>query len=154
MSARSLVSAIALVGAASAAPTVTASAAVPPRAVLGGMVCERGANPLDRAVAIVAVMRPLPGTERMELRFQLERRAVGTQGFTEIHGGDLGQWRHPTDPSTLGQRADDVWRLDKQVANLTGPAAYRFRVTFRWTGNAGHELGRVVRLTAPCDQPR
>jgi hypothetical protein len=154
MSRRSLVRAIALVGAASAALTVPAGAAAPPRASLEGMVCARGANPLDRAVAIVAVMRPLPGTERMELRFQLERRAAGTQGFTEVRGGDLGQWRHPTDPPTLGQRPDDVWRLNKEVANLTGPAVYRFRVTFRWTGSGGHALGRMVRLTAPCVQPQ
>jgi hypothetical protein len=132
---------------------VSADAAPAPRALLEGMVCARASNPLDRAVGITAVMRPVAGTERMELRFQLLRRPAGAPGFSEVQGGDLGVWRHPTDPATLGQRPDDVWRLNKQVANLAGPAVYRFRVTFRWKGTSGRVLEHLVRLSELCSQP-
>jgi hypothetical protein len=144
---------IALVCAAFGSLSVAAGAAAPPRASLEPIFCLRAANPLDRAVAVTAVMRPVPGTDRMELRFELERRFAGAQGFSEVHGGDLGLWRHPTDP-TLGQRPADVWKLNKEVVNLVAPAVYRFGVTFRWIGNAGQVLGRVMRLSGTCDQPR
>jgi hypothetical protein len=161
-----LIGLIALVSAGSGAFSATAGAAgtagtagaavvapsPPPRASLQPIVCVRGSNRLDRAVAVTAVMRPVPGTWRMELRFQLERRPSGATAFSQVYGGDLGRWRHPTNPATLGQRPGDVWRLKKEVVNLVAPAVYRFRVTFRWSGSAGQALGQVTRLSGACAQ--
>jgi hypothetical protein len=95
-------------------------------------------------------MRPIPGTERLAVRFQLLRRQDGAASL--VRGGDLGTWISPAD-ATLGRRAADVWQLTKSVADLAAPADYRFRVSFRWLGRHGRILGRAMRLTAECHQP-
>jgi hypothetical protein len=131
----------------------SAGAAELPRASLEQMACQRASSALNRMVGITAVMRPLVGTRRMQLKFGLERRVASGQGFTDVQGRDLGNWLHPTAPATLGQRTDDVWRVQKEVVNLTAPAVYRFRVSFKWTGSSGHTLGRVVLRSRTCYQP-
>ncbi len=135
----------------------TASAAVPaPRAQLRGLLCQRhtghNLDPASRAVAIDAVMRPLAGTLKMTLRFQLLSRPKGAGSFRAVRGGDLGSWLSPHNP-TLGSRRGDVWILNKQVVDLAAPAVYRFRVTFRWRGPHGRLLRTVTRLSPRCAQP-
>ncbi len=121
------------------------------QAQLTGFVCQRALDPPGRAVATVAVMRPLAGTQRMELRFDL-RASRAHRSPTSIHGGDLDHWISPANP-TLGQRPGDVWTVNKQVVDLQGPARYRFRVTFRWRGARGRVLGEATRLSPSCLQP-
>jgi hypothetical protein len=142
-----------VVSLAAAAPAAAVAPTTPPRASLQGLVCQRDTNPLDRVIAVTAVMRPVSGTQRMEMRFVLQRRAAGTDSFTPVHGGDLGRWLAPKSP-TLGQRPTDVWRLRKLVANLMGPATYRFRVTFRWSSSPGVVLERTTLLSDACSQPQ
>jgi CARDB len=98
------------------------------------------------------VMRPVPDTRKMQLRFQLYSRANAAPAFSPVIGGDLGTWITPKDP-TLGQRPGDVWNLQKQVADLLAPATYRFRVSFRWLGVHGHVLATAMKLSAMCFQP-
>lgn len=97
-------------------------------------------------------MRPMKATRRMALRFELLTRAKSSSPWTSVTGGDLGAWLTPRDP-TLGQRPGDVWIVNKSVNELAAPAAYRFRVTFRWTGSRGRTLGTAVRTSATCNQP-
>jgi len=138
--------------AAVATSAVAAGAAQSPRASLQDPVCRQAPIALDRAVAITAVMRPVIGTERMKLRFNLFEKPRSTRSYSPVSGGDLGKWISPSNP-TLGQRPADQWNLRKQVVNLTGPAVYRFRVTFRWIGAQGRSLERQYRWSPPCDQP-
>jgi hypothetical protein len=109
-------------------------------------------DPAGRAVAITAVMRPVSGTERMALKFELERRAPHGGAFTVLRGRNLGDWVHPAD-SSLGQLPGDEWMLKHNVVNLVGPAYYRFRVSFRWIGASGHLLAERARLSQVCYQP-
>jgi hypothetical protein len=88
----------------------------------------------------------------MSLRFQLVSRSGAAQPFSAVRGGDLGRWISPAN-ATLGQLSGDVWKLDKQVIDLAAPETYRFRVTFRWTGAGGREIGQMVRQTSTCYQP-
>jgi hypothetical protein len=132
---------------ASAVPAAATPA--PPRALLQGFACQRATNPLNRAIQVVAVMRPRTATHRMELKFVLLRRPTSGGAFSPVHGGDLGQW-HQT---TLGQRPGDVWKRKQVVANLGAPAVYRFRVSFRWLGDSGTVLGRTVLFSSLCYQP-
>ncbi|HTX30523.1 MAG TPA: hypothetical protein VMD09_04015 [Solirubrobacteraceae bacterium] len=143
---------IAFVFASTAGPALAVTSP-PPRAALDGFVCERASNALDRVIAVVGVMRPVTGTQRMQMRFVLQRRDAVTNSFTVVQGGDLGRWRSPT-PATLGQQPNDVWRLRKLVANLPGPATYRFRVTFRWLGTSNTVLGRSTLTSGTCSQPQ
>jgi CARDB protein len=130
-----------------------AAAAAPlPRAELHGLICRRAAEPPARVVAITAVMRPMSGTVRMALRFELERRTDRTGSFHTLSGRQLGQWVSPANP-TLGQNAADVWMLKQNVVNLPGPAFYRFRVWFRWTGTGGRVLNSAMRVSSSCYQP-
>jgi hypothetical protein len=145
---------IAATAGASAPVTVAAIAPPPPRAQLEAFACHRAPNALDRWITVTAVMRPVSGTQRMALKLDLQRKPAHSDSFVNVHGGDLGQWRYPDSPPTLGQRPDDVWRLTKDVVNMAGPAVYRYRVEFRWTGTGGRMLDDMVRLSPRCGQPK
>lgn len=123
--------------------------AAAPRAQLTHFVCRLAQNPQRREIAVTAVMRPLAGTQAMEIRFSLLRQAAGSPSFTQVHSGDLDQWIHPQNP-TLGQRPGDVWNLEKVVRDLSGTAVYRLKATFRWTGSDDRVLGTAIRLTTIC----
>jgi hypothetical protein len=144
-----LASALAVAGVAGVS---AAGAAVPPRASLEGFACKQASNPLNRWMAVTAVMRPVAGTARMALKFRLLRKPTDGGSYVDVGGGDLGQWRSPGDP-TLGQSPDDVWKKTKEVINLQGPAIYRFRVAFRWIAADGQVLSTAALLSRTCDQP-
>jgi CARDB len=147
-----LVVAVCAGGAISALAATSALAVTPPRAELRDQGCQRAVDPPGRAVTITAVMRPVSGTERMALKFELERRPPHGGMFTVLPGHNLGDWVHPAD-STLGQLPGDEWMLRHNVVNLAGPAYYRFRVSFRWTGASGRVLAQRSRLSPVCYQP-
>jgi CARDB protein len=134
-----------------AGPAATVGADTP-RASLRSPLCVTAMDPVSRAISITAVMRPLTGTMRMQLKFDLLRRTAIARPFTRVRGGDLSTWVNPTDP-TLGQHPNDRWNLIKQVVDLKAPATYRFRVSFRWLGAHGRVLGTATRTSPTCYQP-
>jgi hypothetical protein len=150
MKVRRLVIGLAGVAVVAAAPVASVSAAAPPRSQLTGFACTHALDPGARAVAIKATMRPLTGTRKMAIRFELLQRSPGLP-VQEVSGGDLGVWRSPPNP-TLGQLPGDVWRLQKSVYNLDVPFTYQFRVSFRWTGLHGKVLESTTRYTQTCRQ--
>jgi CARDB len=129
---------------------VPGSATTAPRSQLTGFACVHALDPGARAVGIEGVMRPLPGTRKLAIRFELLRRGTGAAAQT-VQGGDLGVWRSPAN-STLGRLPGDVWRLQKSVYNLDAPFSYQFRVSFRWTGAHGKVLGTATRYSRTCRQ--
>jgi hypothetical protein len=132
---------------------VAVAAAPPQRAELRSLQCRRSPEASGRTVSVTAVMRPVSGTVRMALKFSLERRTPGAGGgFHSVPSRQLGQWVSPANPS-LGQNSADVWMLKQNVVNLSAPAAYRFRVWFRWTGANGRVLARGARVSPVCYQP-
>jgi hypothetical protein len=140
---------VALLGAGAA----WAASVSPSRARLRHFVCQRALDPAGRAVSVTAVMRPINGTVKMALRFELLSRAQGQSTFSAINQGDLNSWIAPANP-TLGRRAGDTWILNKQVVNLTAaPAVYRFRVQYRWTGSHNRVIGTAERDSLRCYQP-
>lgn len=132
--------------------TAAAGAAAPPRSQLRAFVCQRALDPPARAVSIQAVMRPLAGTSKMEMRFDLTRQLKPGARFRLVRGRFLSSWIAPAD-STLGQRPGDVWIVNHPVVDLAGPATYRFRVSFRWTDARGQQLGSAVQSSPDCYQP-
>jgi hypothetical protein len=141
----------ALGSAGTAAASVTAPAA--PRAALDQFICQRALDPGQRTISVRAVMRPLKGTRKLELRFVLLSKAAPATTFSVVQGTGLGTWVSPTDPVSLGTRPGDIWRLSHPVADLPAPASYRFEVEFRWIGPKGRVLGLQVRNTRTCFQP-
>jgi hypothetical protein len=131
----------------------TAAAAPAPRAQLRAFVCHRAGDAPDRFMSVTAVMRPLSGTRRMELKFNLLVRRLGSSAApSAIRAGGLGVWVSPPNP-TLGQLPGDVWNFDKWVVDLGAPASYQFRVSYRWIGAEGQVIGTDVRYSARCREP-
>jgi hypothetical protein len=127
-----------------------AAGATAPRAQLRGFACQSALDPGNRSVSVTAVMRPVPGTKHMSVRFDLLSAQPGAAS-TAIHSGDLGKWIKPPNP-TLGQLPGDVWNVQKEVVPLAAPATYRFRVSFRWLGAGNRILEQSEQLSRRCDQ--
>lgn len=104
---------------------------------------------MDRSFSVKAVMRPVPRTAHMAVKFELRKLIGSSQRSVNVAGGDLGRWIAPTDP-TLGQNPGDVWTVTKVVQNLRAPARYRMRVTFRWTDSRGRVLASDTRRSRVC----
>ncbi|HTX07774.1 MAG TPA: CARDB domain-containing protein [Solirubrobacteraceae bacterium] len=132
----------------------SASAAAPSSSLyqLRSFVCQKALDPPARAISVQAVMRPVTGTARMQMRFVLMRKTASGSAFTMVRGRQLDSWISPQDP-TLGQNPGDVWILSHPVVDLAAPATYRFRVNFRWIGAQGQRLATAVQTTAGCYQP-
>jgi hypothetical protein len=130
-----------------------AGASTPPRDELRSFVCQKALDPPARAVSIQAVMRPVSGTASMQMRFDLLRQTKPGGRFRLVRGRLLSSWISPSDP-TLGQRPGDVWIVNHPVVNLAAPSTYRFRVSFRWLGSSGQQLGSTAVLSSGnCYQP-
>jgi hypothetical protein len=122
-----------------------------PRALLDSFACHQAPLPADRSVSVRAVMRPVTGTQRMQMRIELLSRAPGGAAFADVPGV-VYSWISPGDP-TLGRRPGDVWIVPDQVHNLPAPFAYRYRVSFRWTGTHGRVLATRMERSPVCHQP-
>jgi hypothetical protein len=127
-----------------------AAGATAPRAQLRDFACQSALDPGNRSVSVTAVMRPVPGTKHMSVRFDLLTAQPGAAPAA-IHSGDLGKWIKPANP-TVGQLPGDVWNVQKQVVPLAAPATYRFRVSFRWLGARDRILEQSEQLSRRCDQ--
>ncbi len=124
-----------------------------PRAELEDAICQTALDPPARAVSVTAVMRPLTGTRKLAVKFELLERPAATLTWTPMSRPGLGVWISPTDPPTLGRRPGDVWLVKMPVADLSAPASYRFSVAFRWTGRHALVLDTRLRLSSICHQP-
>jgi hypothetical protein len=129
----------------------TAAAQAPTRSQLVGFACQRALDPPDRSISVKAVMRPVTGTRKLSLKFELLEKSGSAPAHSVTGAGDLGVWLSPTNP-TLGQRPGDVWELNKAVYDLDAPARYSFRVTFRWLGAHNAVLATAVRESGVCVQ--
>jgi hypothetical protein len=103
---------------------------------------------------VTAVMRPVPATQHLEVKFVLLRakRRFGRFRELQIRNGSLGKWVTPANP-TLGELPGDLWEPTGEVADLSAPAYYRLRVGFRWIGKAGVTLSDATLSTPTCFQP-
>jgi hypothetical protein len=124
----------------------------PPNDQLRSFVCQKASDPPARAVSVQAVMRPVTGTSKMQMKFQLMRQSKPHARFVAVRGRGLGSWITPSDP-TLGQRSGDVWILNHPVVNLAAPATYKFKVTFEWIGAQGQTLDTDTQASPTCYQP-
>jgi hypothetical protein len=148
--------ALALAGGATALGVGAAiAAAAPPRAALTGFVCQTAVDPATRGIAVTAVVRPVPATDHMQVKFDLivtGRRGHPFRLAKQRKSSSFGKWISPANP-TLGQLPADVWKPVGQAANLFAPAYYRLRVGFRWLGAGGVKLAQSVRTSQTCFQP-
>ena len=137
-------------GASVAAAAIAGASA--PRAQFHDFACHHAVSPISRRISVWAVMRPVPGTRKLEERWVLLSRTTPGGAFTAVSGNNLGSWKSPSNP-TLGQQPGDVWELYKYVSDLAAPAAYRLQATFRWLGDHDRVLATTQRTTPMCMQP-
>ena len=86
------------------------------------------------------------------MRVNLWQRMPGSRWAQRTDVPGLGVWISPSDP-LLGSRPGDVFKYRQAVGRLVVPAAYRFRVTFRWSDAAGAVVRQTAATTAPCREP-
>ena len=70
-----------IAGAAPPPPSIAVAATAPSRAQLADFICQRALDPPVRAVSVTAVMRPIAGTVRLQMSFDLEQRVVISRGL-------------------------------------------------------------------------
>jgi CARDB len=100
----------------------------------------------QRYASFTGEMASLRKGNRMEMRFQLERRAPGEAAFTPVDVPALGVWNR-------AKPGRSPYRFTQRVEKLAAPASYRARVTFRWTGPKGAKKVVARRVTPRCKQP-
>jgi len=118
--------------------------------------CHRSIDPAKRSVDVDSGMfARVAGTHRMAIRFDLYERPDGQHRFTRVPrdgAGRLFAWvRSPltiTNPGTFFERTNETF-----LQNRTVPAAYFFRVGFRWYGRRGQVLRQRFQTTGVCFEP-
>jgi hypothetical protein len=132
---------LALAATAAAAPLRASSA----RALLH--VCHPALAQGDRYATFGGYMRSLrPGSDRMEMRFDLYRRPAGGVTWRRVSGPGLAVWNR-ADAGVAG------YRFRQRVENLPAPHSYRALVSYRWKDGAGRVFARTWRNTPVCFQP-
>ena len=126
---------------------VAARAAVGPRASAQLNRCHPSLDAAQRYAVFSGSMRSLrAGGDRMDMRFDLFRRAPGAFAFKRVAAPGLGVWNH-ADPG-VGR-----FKFKQKVENLGAPATYRALVRFRWLNARGGVFTRARHLTPICQQP-
>jgi hypothetical protein len=100
----------------------------------------------ERAATFAGEMTAIAGTARMEIRIDLQERALGELAYRTVSAPGLGVWHS----SAAGVK---VFAHIQQVTNLSSPAFYRAAVRFRWLNARGHLLRSEELRTARCEQP-
>jgi hypothetical protein len=108
--------------------------------------CTPSAVPAERSVTFAGRMLATPGTQRMDMRIELQERTPSDSAFRMVIAPGLGVWRS-SEPGVT------IYRYVKQITNLAAPATYRAVVRFRWMGDKDRVLKRAELRTAKCSQP-
>jgi hypothetical protein len=136
-----------IAGASLLALPVAAQSANPPRASAQLDRCHASLDAAQRYAVFSGVMRSLQaGQDRMDMRFDLFRRARGSSVFKRVAAPGLGLWNR-ANPG-VGR-----FKFRQKVENLSAPATYRAVVSFRWIGADGRVFARAQHLTLACAQP-
>jgi hypothetical protein len=135
---------LAAVIAAPARAAIIARSSAPASATL--VACVTSVEQAERSATFAGEMTLVPGSTRMAMRVDIEKRAPREASFHLVSAPGLGVWRS-------SEAKVKVYRYLKQVTNLEPPAFYRAVVHFRWMSAKGLVVKRAVRHTRPCAQP-
>jgi hypothetical protein len=97
----------------------------------------------ESSAAFYGRMRPVPGTERMSMRFTLLERHA--DGYEALHAPGLSRW-HRSKPGVA------AFGYRQTVRGLQPGGVYRARVSFRWYSADGDLLERTRRTSRACRQ--
>jgi hypothetical protein len=109
--------------------------------------CQTSPLPVERVASFVGSMPAMADDERMQMRFDLERRRPGERLWRRARGVQgFGVWE-----SAMAGRAGFVFH--KRIDGLQVPATYRALVRLRWYRADGRIARRASRRTPACNQP-
>jgi hypothetical protein len=100
----------------------------------------------ERSATFAGEMTAIPGTAHMQMRIELEERALGEAMYRTVTAPGLGVWHS----SAAGVK---IFAHIQQVTNLSAPAVYRGAVRFRWLNAKGRPIKTQELHTARCEQP-
>lgn len=107
--------------------------------------CVPALEPADRSATFEARVHPVRGSERMQVRFALQVREGGLQGWRRVAASELDEWL----TSFPGVRR---FSYSRTVRNLSAPASYRTVVRFRWLDEDGEVVRRSRATSRACRQ--
>jgi len=108
--------------------------------------CQAATDPTAGGRAtFVGAMPAIPGSARMEMRFELQRAVTAAEGYTGMDVPKFSQW-------LAAKKGRTGFVYKKKVVGLIGPAAYRVVVTFRWRNARGKVIRMVKRTSKACKQ--
>jgi hypothetical protein len=120
----------------------------PPIALSAALeTCATSPLPVGRVASFVGSMPAIAGADRMQMRFELQRRRPAERLWRPLRGVQgFDVWE-----SAMPGRAGFVFH--KRVDGLQVPATYRASVRFRWSRADGRLVRSVWRRTPACSQP-
>ncbi len=136
---------------ASSAAGAASAAGDLPRADLRGFVCHNALDPADRSMSVTAVMRPVAGTQKLQLKFDLLVSEHGGAGDEDLAGGNLGVWLTPKNP-TLGPAARRRLELHQVVVRAGRAGGVPVPGLVPLAGPDGKVLGTAQRSARRCSQ--
>jgi hypothetical protein len=109
--------------------------------------CQTGATPRDRFAVFTGSMPAMAKATTLAMRFELLERTPAGGSFARVDLPRWGVWEKTSKARVPG------FIFTKRVEQLAAPAAYRARLTFRWTDRRGRVLRTAQRLSPVCHQP-
>jgi hypothetical protein len=97
----------------------------------------------EASAAFYARMRPVPGSDRMWIRFTILERQAG--GYEPLRARGLSRW-HRSKPGV------GAFGYRQTVRNLQPGGVYRAQVSFRWYSPDGELIERTRRTSSACRQ--
>lgn len=108
--------------------------------------CAASVLPAERVAVFSGSMPAINSSDRMSMRFDLERLRPDERRWRPVIAPSFGVWER-----SLSKRAGFVFR--KRIDGLQVPASYRVLVRFRWEKANGQIVRSMQRRTAACQQP-
>jgi hypothetical protein len=126
-----------------AVPLMLLAAALPAQEAPPASVKLVECSAEDRSAAFYGRMRPVPGADRMWMRFTVQEKHASS--YEELRARGLSRW-HKSKPgvSAFGYR--------QTVRGLQPGGAYRVKVSFRWYSPDGELVERSSRTSRTCRQ--
>jgi hypothetical protein len=131
-----------------AAATAGARVGTPAKPIASATLegCVTSGTQLERSATFMGEMLAIPGTTRMLMRIAVQERGPADLAFHTVSYPGL-------DISLRAASGVTKYKNLDRVTDLSGPAAYRATIRFRWLGPKGHLLKVQELHTARCEQP-
>ena len=119
---------------------------------LRSFVCQKALDPPARAVSVQAVMRPVTGTSKMQMKFELLRSTKSHPRFVSVRGRGLGSWivADRPDARAAGRRRVDPHPPGREPR---GPGDVQVPGHVPVARVHGQTLGTAMQSSTPCYQP-